>query len=518
MKKEHRYSCIYVAVCALIFIVSIKMNRSYFEQIAYDSVYWYQIKQVVSVLLLYMLGYLLLMALQDYFSEQWVALLAFPAGTMLWGIVGQIVLLLSIPYNLATMLLVMGAVIGICLIAGGMQKDITPKLILPSSMTTMLTIGTALLVSTGWNYINMNYDSYVYFTSYGQALARIGNYADLNTPNAFVMTNIGQFLPILNSYSAMWGLDYCLPILSFLNINVFVIWIYMVQQKAKSYFNNKKSVKYTIIFAMIYLSCTCLLVFSNWMLSNSFLLFYLTIMVMLGEIKPTYLKKDYAVAIAGCGMAITLLRKDGLILVCFIYVCFCCRKILRSRECVLLLLPSLIIQMLYIWYIRVCLDTDTSLAVGTSLASNKSVIMLIAVCGITFIFLAVIHRWTERFLGEKIWVALTVFFGVAVAVAILIKPGPSFDHLDAIVRILYSSAYGFSMITWGVMLSIIGSKKIKIDYHLFLISGYCMLVFLIYWNKGNREQGIDNSGMRAFIQIVPTALYVGAVKIMERIK
>lgn len=516
MKTKQKLSILYSLVCLIIFVFSMQMNRSYFNQIAYDSVYWYQIKQVLSVLLLYLFGYLLLKALQDYFSDLWIALLSFPTGTIMWGLIGQLVLMLSVPYTMSVMLTVIGVVIIFSCIVKRQQK-IEGSGVLPAGIGSgvLVVTGTALLVCTGWNYINMNYDSYVYFTSYGQAIAQMGEYEAWNTQNAFVITNIGQFLPILNSYSALWGLDYSLPILSFLNINVLVVWAYMLHRKMKNHFNKKNSIKYTILFTLLYLSCTCLLVFSNWMLSNAFIMYYLTIMIILGELQPEKFKIDFMVLICICGVAITMLRKDGLIVVCFVFVCFCCRKILKPKECTLLLLPSLLAQLGYIWYVRVYLQSDTSLAVGTSLMSNKSILMLLAVCGASVVFIMWIYRFADRLLSEKIWICLTAFFLLAVIVAICIKPGPSFDHLDAIVRILFSSAYGLSIFMWGVMLSIIGSKKIKVDYYFFLIAGYCMLVFLIYWNKGNREQGIDNSGMRAFVQIVPAALYVGAIKILD---
>ena len=70
----------------LLFLGSMAVNRTYFERLAYDSVFSYQFRQLLAVIVLYGLGFLFLLLIRDTLSPGWTALFAFPAGIFLWVI------------------------------------------------------------------------------------------------------------------------------------------------------------------------------------------------------------------------------------------------------------------------------------------------------------------------------------------------------------------------------------------------------------------------------------------------
>lgn len=507
----------YFVLTLFAFTLSLFLNQEYFYRLAYDNLLLYQLKQVASTLVLFAVGYIFMKVVQRHFNDVWVLLLSMPCGIALWVFVAQILLLTNITYTMYRVFAMIGAIIALGFITRKVMKWPPIGKMIPSATVCLLVGGTALLVSTGLNYVNMNYDSYLYFTNYGKVMALFGDYQAWNTNNAFVITNIGQFLATLNSYTAFWGLEYCLPILSFMVINMYAIFIRAVYEMTEKMQRNVR-VAFITISALALISCTCVLVYGNWMLSNSFIMYYLTIAGILGANAPKKMSIDYALVLCGCSLAITLLRKDGIIVVCFLFVCYCCNNIAKGKTLSLLFLPSAFAQLYYIGYVRFFLKSDVHTALGTSILNNKFIILTVMAVAATVVYLLVVHPWISRWLGKKLNIVILSGMFLAIICAIAIKLEASIEHIDAIFHVLVSPAYGFSLLMWLLILALIFSEKIEWNYELLLVIGYCMLTFLIYWNKGNREQGIDNSGMRTFVQIVPMIFY-GASKIIgERIE
>lgn len=514
MKKKTIFC--YFIICFILFIMSCFLNQGYFNRLSNQNNFIYQLKQVACILVLYVTGYLFLKALQSFFDEIWVQLLAMPCGVALWVFVGQFLFIANITYFMHRVFIVLTLLIAISFGIRRFWGQSLKLSIMPPFFTILIVVGTAFLVSTGLNYINMNYDSYLYFANYGKMMAFAGDYREWNTENAYVITNIGQFLPILNSYTAFWGLEYCLPIQSFMVLNMSAIFGKAIYEACEERgLEEKKRAGYTILFIFVLVSCTCVVVYANWMLSNAFIMYYLTIAGIIGGKKTDRFCIDHAMVLSGCGLAITLLRKDGIIIVCFLFVCYCCNKIAKPYIIGLLLSPSVVGILSYIMYVRLFLKSQTRIAVGTSILSNKFVVMLCCVILLTILYIFLFHRFLERWCAIQSEKRILIALLLSVIAAIVLKPGVSIDHIDAILHVLVSPAYGYVLLLWLLILAIMLTGKIRLNYETLLVCGYCMLTFLIYWNKGNTERGIDNSGMRAFVQIVPMMIFWSSKYIID---
>lgn len=508
---------VYAVICFAIFVFSLFRNSDYFYRLSNDNLILYQVKQAASVVFLYVVGYLFLKSMQDYLNNIWVALLALPCGAAIWVFLGQFLFMANITYMMHRMVILTMVCLILCF---GIRKVFhrpIRKNLLPSTLTCLCVIGTAFLVSTGFNYINMNFDSYLYFADYGKMMAWAGDYREWNTTDAYVITNIGQFLPTLNSYSVFWGLEYCVAIQSFMTLNMYAVFSYAVYEVTGNRLGQKAKLQYTVLFTAAVVTCTCILVYGNWMLSNAFLMYYLIIMGIFGAKIPKKVSIDYVLILSGSALAITLLRKDGIIIVCFMTICYCCNKIMNSNLILVSILPSVIAQIYYIGYVRLFLHAQAQTARGTSILNNKFVIMIVGCIALTMMYIILIHPILQHRLNEKVFLFLLCGMFIAVVVAILVKFMISVDHIDAVLHVLLSESYGISIFVWLLLLAMVLVKKQKIDYEIFLLFGYFMLTFLIYWNKGNTEKGIDNSGMRMFVQLVPMIYYVAADKLVETV-
>lgn len=508
-------SWIFCIIGSGIFVFSVLHNADYFYKIANSNLILYQIKQVLSVLFLYLVGYLFLKAVQGFLSDIWVGLLAMPCGVAIWVFLGQFLFMSNITYMMHRMLILIAVCLILCF---GLRKAMHVPLIgslFPKTENIAIVIGTALLVSTGFNYINMNYDSYLYFADYGRMMAWAGDYREWNTANGYVITNIGQFLPTLNSYASLWGLEYCAAIQSFMVLNMYAIFAYAVYEMQGKVRNEKVKIGYTVLFTAAVITCTCILVYGNWMLSNAFIMYYLLIMAIMGRKAPKKVAPDYILVLSGSMLAVALLRKDGIIIVCFMAVCYCCNMIMNEKLLVMSMLPAVIAQIYYIGYVRLFLGAQTATARGTSILNNKFVFMICGCIVLTVVYIMWVHPLLVKWMRDNVFLCLLCGMIAVVIVAVLMKFTVSIEHIDAVFHVLLSEAYGISIVVWLLLLAMILTKKISVDYEIFLLAGYCMLAFLIYWNKGNTEQGIDNSGMRMFVQIAPVIYYVAADKLKE---
>ncbi len=74
---------LFCAAGVLVLIVSMFANRGYFDRLARANVFWYQTKQVLSLLVLFFIGYAFVKVIQHRLSELWVCLLSVPSAVCL---------------------------------------------------------------------------------------------------------------------------------------------------------------------------------------------------------------------------------------------------------------------------------------------------------------------------------------------------------------------------------------------------------------------------------------------------
>lgn len=532
--------------CSLLLLTnSMFMNRTYFHALSTGNVFLYQIKQVVSILFLYVLGYLFLKTIQQKLEELWICLLAFPTAVCLWCFMSEFLLLSDFTYRFLRVLFLMSAFILLFFLIRRFRKIPFQKPGLPILKTAAVITGAACLVSTGCNYIIMNYDSYFYFSDYGKALTLMMSYKDIVSDNSFVMTNIGQFLPLVSSYATYFGLDTMIPLQGFMILDLLAAFAVCVYRYAVNAFPAKKAACYTAFFTLLLISCSPFLLFTNWILSNTWIMFYLFFLFVLGindgqkkDAVPLFgsgsapFDLDRALLICGFSAAVTMLRKDGIVFICFLFVCYSlmwsdsvqnaarggalprfqswCRTSLLQT---LLFLPSAGYQLFYIYYLRHIIYARTTLAYGTSLLSDNFMKMLILGIAATVLYLLFLHRIAEKICKKYLPHAMTVFLLFVLLLLCIKDIGRFIDYADTWIRNLAGTAFGYASLGILLLLCLIILSGPSYDYFLFTTFGFALVTFIIYWNKGNLELNIDNSGLRALYQIIPIFFFVSAVHI-----
>ena len=535
--KKNIWAYLFALASFVILMLSAASNQDYFNRLSIQNVYLYQIKQVLSILFLYAIGYLFVKIIQHRLNGLWVCLTALPAGICLWCFMSQFLLLGGFTYRLWRVLFLMGAFLVLCygiriyLNKHFLKSDhifLLKSFDLPFFATLAVIIGIACLVSTGYNYIIMNYDSYFYFSDYGKGVAFMMSYKDdILTDNSFVLTNIGQFLPMICAYTALWGLDTIYPIQDFMLINVLLAFTVCIYEFAIRTCSRKKALVYTLFFTALLISCSPFLLFSNWVLSNSWIMFYFFLLFYLGlTYDPEHPGVDCALLICGFSGAVTMLRKDGVIIICFLFICYSLhlftllkgtsKKIRHSHSIglTLLFLPSAAYQLFYIYYLKHIIYATTTLSYNNSLLSKKMSLLLAAAILVTLLYLLLLHFPAEKLCGKYLPLVITIGMTGIFLLFVIKDHGIFLDFIDAWFRNLGGTAFGYSIFSILLLCGLIALSKPEFDYSLFLLIGYGLIILIIYWNKQNLDIGVDNSGLRALYQIIPVFYCIAAIKLL----
>ena len=230
MSKRANFAALsFAGISFCIFIFSMFFNKTYFNTIAYDNIFLYEGKQFAAILLLFAIGFLFLYLTRHTLSMQWCILFSFPCGICLWCFVSFLELLIGIPYGMVSTLLFLAGILAILFFFHKRCSGLTQRIPFDKSSALFifsLFTGAALLISGGLVYSFVSYDSFFYFTNYGHTLAILGNFKDIAGNNSFTLTNISQFLPVLNAYTSFWGLDQCYQMQAMLTFTVAASFFY----------------------------------------------------------------------------------------------------------------------------------------------------------------------------------------------------------------------------------------------------------------------------------------------------
>lgn len=524
-RKKLIFPSILLVFSVLVFFVSVIFNKSYFEVLTNSNTCLYQIKQFVSILILFCIGYMFLKLIQTKLSSAWIFLLSFPSGICIWCFSCEAFLLFDFtlrPFRVAVLIAILFLLLSAIRFLLCRKSIIIPKQINISAI--MIVLSVSLLVSTGFIYVVMNYDSYFYFSDYGKAIAKLMCYKDFVCNDSYVLTNIGQFLPLISTYATYFGLDTVFPyhigmLINFLFMFGYSLWSTVPHDR------RRKSIVYVSFWILLLLFCSPFFLFSNWVLSNTWIMFFLFPLVILWFQNRDSLSIDISIIMSLYSLTITMLRKDGLIIVCFIFLAYDLfpkdslvkedirKRFTKSNKLLLMFMPSALYTVSYLHVLKYVLHPSVKTAVYNSLLIPKNQIILYLCILLTSVYLLIGSILVKKVIKKHLPLIITLLMAVCFIGYSCIRFPSSIDYLDAWLRNFVGIAFGYSifLILFLIGISVICSEKY--DFLQFVTLGYIILIFIIYEAKGNFETNIDNSGLRALIQILPVLFFTAAYKL-----
>lgn len=541
MSKRANFAALsFAGISFCLFIFSMFFNKTYFDTIAYDNIFLYEGKQLAAILLLFAIGFLFLYLIRHTLSMQWCILFSFPCGICLWCFVSFLELLIGIPYGMISTLLFLAGILTILFFFHKRSSGFTQRIPFDKSSALFifsLFTGAALLISGGLVYSFVSYDSFFYFTNYGHTLAILGNFKDIAGNNSFTLTNISQFLPVLNAYTSFWGLDQCYQMQAMLTFTVAASFFYglycfvlKAQQAASPLLFSgltqlQRAALYAGIFTLLLISSTSFLTVSAWVLANMYCMAYI-FFLCLAAFLMSHLhiaQKEMPILIGICFSALTLLRKDGIIFAAFFFVAFCTIELLPKRKLAFLFLPAAITELLWLFYVRVVLDAKVAQATFSSIANNKNIFFVLCVIAGAYLYLFIGHpllyKISARFRYLTEYAVLFAGMFLLFLLSFFLKDANTIiDNVDFVIRNMfrYPSSWGISALFFGILLALSLVARPGLDYLHFLWSGYAFLNLISYCIVDSKWFWLnwDDSYNRVLLQIVPVFVFLMAVKIL----
>jgi len=540
-KKICVYNGFFAAICSVVFIVSLFVNCGYFEHLAYDSVVSYELRQLLAILLLFVLGFVFFSIVRDTLSAQWIVLFSMPVGICLWVFSSFFLLLVGIPYTFFSTMLLIGIILISIFATQYRRLHSKAAAFVPyirAALPFMLLFaGFAFLTAGGFNYSFVSYDSYFYFINYGHTLTIVKNFQDIVGDNSFTLTNISQFLPLLHSYTAFWGLDQAFQIQACLTYNLIAAFFYGIYQFTAGIFSpdgspdknipavNQKAAAFSALFTLLLASSTSFIISSAWVLANMYCMVYI-FFLFLAAFLVSHLNnasREAMILIGFCFAALTLLRKDGIIFTAFFLICFGSIRLFSKWRLALIFLPSALVEAWWLYYVRVVLSPDVSQGVYSSIANNKNIFFVGCILLGSYAYILIGHdilHWLETHL-PLITEYYIIFIGMAVLLyySYTVKEDIIIDNFDFVIRNMfrYPSSWGISALFFGVLLVFSLVPAFRLDYLHFVWSGYAFLNLVSYCIVDNKSFWLnwDDSYNRVLLQIVPVFVFIMAVKVTK---
>lgn len=539
--KSYLYSFLFLAVCAIVFAISLGTNHGYFYQLAYDNLISYQFRQLAALCVMWALGAAFLLLIRTTLSDLMVILLGFPTGLCLWAFASFFILMVGIPYTIpavaVTLLIVYVGVFFLRRRVSGRQLPGKPfpvrepaassrglRLFLSYNLPMLSgLLGAMLLCSTGIVYVFLSYDSYFYFINYGNALTILKNFADVAGTNSFTLTNIGQFLPLVNSYVFFWGLDQSFQLQAFLTLDLLACFSYGSLRLFGKNLSTKKALFFSALLTLFLASSTCFVILSSWVLANMYCMVYLFLIVFVIELTCEETAPETDVLVSMFLTALTLLRKDGIIFAAFLCVWIALRN-LRSRKAQLIIfLPAAVTELWWLFYVRIVLEASVGQAVYSSITNNKNIFLVIAAIAGACLYILLVHPILETLFQKRFSFpqgeTFLLYLGMIGIIGLLTLRDWNFiaDNVDMTIRnmLLFPSIWGISAVMYAALVVVTMLHKPFWDADTFLWLGYLILNFVSYNMVDSKYFWVnwDDSYMRVFLQIVPVITFICGKKL-----
>lgn len=540
--KSYRYSFLFLAVCAAVFAFSLCLNHDYFYKLAYDNLFCHQFKQFAALCVMWMIGGVFLLLIRTVLSDTMVILLSFPTGLCLWSFASFLLLMVGIPYTIPAVAVTLLAVYVLIFFLRRRITGDRPAFLSPCNVPMLaVLLGAMLLCSTGIVYVFLSYDSYFYFINYGNALTIIKNFADIAGNNSFTLTNIGQFLPLVNSYVFFWGLDQSFQIQAFLTLNILACFFYGSLCLFRKNLSAKKALLFSALLTLFLASSTCFVILSSWVLANMYCMVYLFLIVFVIEltceetdgnpsaVDPAVDKVQSSrspetdILVSMFLTALTLLRKDGIIFAAFLCVWIALRNIRSKKAQLFIFLPAAITELWWLFYVRIVLEASVGQAVYSSITNNKNIFLVIAAIVGACLYILLVHPVLESLFKDRFpfpqGETFLLYLGMIGMIGLLTLRDWNFiaDNVDMTIRnmLLFPSIWGISAVMYAVLVVITMLHKHFWDADTFLWLGYIILNFISYSMVDSKWFWVnwDDSYMRVFLQIVPVIAFICGKKL-----
>ena len=304
----------------------------------------YMLRQTLTILLLYIGGYTLISLVKKEMDHRAHALLSYPLGISVFSVLGFLLLITGIRFNLLNILISYACLTGIIMVyrvKSGRGVAI-PRL--PYRLSLMI-IPAAIAASGLLPQIISN-DSVYYYSVYPSILVSDGF---LSPALDKFLTDVGQTTAVLESLPFMAGFDETFGIQHFLSLNFVPLFFDAVYECTGK--DSKRLFRFTAaaLCTLFLLTSEPFIVLSSWILSNAYFmeLFFIAFILLIKTADEEKTAPEYDLILFFLIAMLIMCRMEGGVLVFVLSLCFSSTRISKGRMIRLFAIPLSVMELGY---------------------------------------------------------------------------------------------------------------------------------------------------------------------------
>lgn len=470
----------------------------------------YQIKQIITIVIMFAVGWIAVYSFTDGLNDIWTGLLAFPVGAALWSTLSYLVLLLNIPYTAFIMFLAVFIFMGatafihrkkIRMIDGG---KITRQF--------LYAVGAAEIGTTGLLFTTMSSDSYHFVMQFGEMIAKLGRY-DADANGEFLLST-GQSVALLSSLAVFCGFETIYGIHHMLMISFMGLFCYSLYENLKDHIEKKWAAILAVLFGILLLVTQAVSFLMGWVISSAYFMVYLYVFVYL--VYKQYIKKGEVLNLKLLFLLITsmivLTRGEGGMLICLVIICMTRLKIDNKDLLCYFTLPCAVIQLSY--YIKLVFDLKIY---ESDFLSPSTMLGISGIIILTNLYILIIRNRYFMKLQQHLYGMIIGAFCVILGGLLLVFPERLIENFQVTIHNLGNEYWSY--LPWILCMFLILEIKagVKLDFLHIVWIGLMLFNFAI---SGVRfiglRVGIGDSFNRILIALVPIIVLSFAVNLSEK--
>ena len=487
---------------------------------------WAYCRQVLTVLAVFLYGYVCVSFLCPSCKIIRRAVLAFPAGLGLFSVSAFLLLVLSVPYNVisvVTMCVLAEAGIVFCAVRFGKTDKkayIAPDQDLKKMLLLLaVVVLAAAFACSGVLKISLSNDSVYNYSFYPRLLVYFGK---LRVNYDVFLTDVGQGTALINTLPFLFGFEESFGLQHMLNFSFLAAFWMALYERTDT---EKKALRILLPCAgvLLLLSALPYLILSKWILANDYFAVFMFLCTVLiddvryrdGVQENTDMHEELRLLWI-LVPALSLLRIEGGVFVAFFVLCASTQR-LGSRDLVFgMLVPSMILQGLYTFKIFCTMEITAPYAF---LTPKKAGMMLLLMA---FVLLYLLFVRNRRFLKIQSHLGLLIIAALCLINLLLLirDPGAYFGNLKAFLdNLLYRGGWGLLPATVVALYLVSIRRSFRFGYTDLMAFGYFLYVLAVsFMREGDLHPGVGDSGNRVLLQVVPLLLFAALSHVLPLIK
>ncbi len=245
----------------------------------------YMLNQVLTILMLFLAGFVPIMMLREKISFKWVMLLSFPLGVSIYSVSGFLLLITGIRFNLLGILTAYVMLILLVMIysvrTAGEMVNIMQKFKVDIKLPILIgaiaaVIIPAIIACSGILPQVVTNDSVYYYSVYPSILVHDGF---LSVSLDKFLTDVGQTTAMIQTLPFMFGFDETFGIQHFFNYNFILIFFTAVYEEFnKREAGGKPEILLPLLCTLFLVTSEPFIVLSSWVLSNAYFMVHFFIL------------------------------------------------------------------------------------------------------------------------------------------------------------------------------------------------------------------------------------------------